>query len=210
LPHAGPERAETTLRAPKAGAQAVAHTEFDEGATCSDAAGVGHSATSFQYAGSVIHPDFQALLDPLPAACERLREMAPVTIATLPPKSQMPASGIYWLTEGGASIYVGRSRRIRDRLKDHVRPSSDHNKASFAFRLAREMTGNLVPTYRPNGSRSKLQENPQFAEAFAAAKERIRNMHVRFVGEDHSVRQCLLEVYVATAVGARYNDFDSH
>lgn len=35
-------------------------------------------------------------------------------------------------------------------------------------------------------------------------------MDVRFVGEEHPVRQCLLEVYVATAVKARYNDFDCH
>lgn len=158
----------------------------------------------------MLHPDFQSLLAPLPAALERLRAMPPVTIATLPPVSQMPTSGIYWLTEGENSIYVGRSRRIRSRLQEHVRPSSGHNQASFAFLLAREMTGNLTAAYRPDGSRDRLLEDPQFAEAFVAAKDRIRSMHVRFVGEDHPVRQCLLEVYVATAVGARYNDFDSH
>ncbi len=158
----------------------------------------------------MLHPGFQSLLDPLPAALERLRAMPPVTIETLPPASQMPQSGIYWLTEDDASIYVGRSRRIRQRLQEHVRPSSGHNQASFAFLLARAMTGNRTATYRRIGSREELLAEPEFARAFAAAKDRIRNMHVRFVSEDHPVRQCLLEVYVATAVGAEYNDFDSH
>ena len=136
--------------------------------------------------------------------------MVPVTIATLPPVGTMPKSGIYWLSEGSASIYVGRSRRIRERLQEHVRPSSGHNQASFAFLLAREMTGRLDATYKAVGSRASLLTEVPFGAAFSQAKERIRRMDLRFVEETHPVCQCLLEVYVATVVKARYNDFDSH
>ncbi|MBS0186557.1 MAG: GIY-YIG nuclease family protein [Planctomycetes bacterium] len=158
----------------------------------------------------LINPDFAAMIEKLPPSLERLMAMVPVTIATLPPVEAMPKSGIYWLSEGSASIYVGRSRRIRERLQEHVRPSSGHNQASFAFLLAREMTGRLDATYKAVGSRASLLTEVPFGAAFSQAKERIRRMDLRFVEETHPVCQCLLEVYVATVVKARYNDFDSH
>jgi hypothetical protein len=158
----------------------------------------------------LINPDFAAMIEKLPPSLERLMAMVPVTIATLPPVGAMPKSGIYWLSEGSASIYVGRSRRIRERLQEHVRPSSGHNQASFAFLLAREMTGRLDATYKAVGSRASLLTEVPFGAAFSQAKERIRRMDLRFVEETHPVCQCLLEVYVATVVKARYNDFDSH
>ncbi|GJQ29692.1 MAG: hypothetical protein HBSAPP03_15760 [Phycisphaerae bacterium] len=150
------------------------------------------------------------MIDKLHPSLERLKAMVPVTIGTLPPVGAMPRSGIYWLSEGTESIYVGRSRRIRQRLQEHVRPSSGHEAASFAFLLAREMTGRVDATYRAEGSRKSLLTDPSFVAAFAQAKDRIRRMDLRFVEEAHPVCQCLLEVYVATAVKARYNDFDSH
>ena len=52
--------------------------------------------------------------------------------------------------------------------------------------------------------------DPEFVRAFESAKARIRAMDVRFVEEIHPVRQCLLEVYVAVALGTHYNDFDTH
>ncbi len=158
----------------------------------------------------LINPDFAAMIEKLQPSLERVMAMVPVTIATLPPVGTMPKSGIYWLSEGSASIYVGRSRRIRERLQEHVRPSSGHNQASFAFLLAREMTGRLDATYKAVGSRANLLTEVPFGAAFSQAKERIRRMDLRFVEETHPVCQCLLEVYVATVVKARYNDFDSH
>jgi hypothetical protein len=41
-------------------------------------------------------------------------------------------------------------------------------------------------------------------------KARLRQMSVRFVEEADATRQCLLEVYVAVVLEARYNDFDNH
>jgi hypothetical protein len=35
-------------------------------------------------------------------------------------------------------------------------------------------------------------------------------MSVRFVEETDPIRQCLLEVYVAVVLNARYNDFDTY
>ncbi len=82
--------------------------------------------------------------------------------------------------------------------------------ATFAFRLAREATGRLKASYKPQGSRAALLEEGEFREAFDAAKARVRAMDIRFVAEEDSLRQTILEVYVAAALGTPYNDFDTH
>lgn len=82
--------------------------------------------------------------------------------------------------------------------------------AAFAFRLARESTGQLTATYQTSGSRADLMTNPNFLSAFTLAKLRISNMVVRFVAEEDAVRQALLEVYAAISLRTPYNDFNTH
>lgn len=155
-----------------------------------------------------MHDAFRAHVETLPTALERLLAMRPVQTAALP--RAMPKRGVYLCSEGDIHLYVGRSNRLRERIRNHGNPVATHRQAAFAFRLAREATGHLKASYRPEGSRRALMENASFAEAFRAAKARISRMAVRFVEEADPVRQCLLEVYVALALGARYNDFDNH
>ena len=83
--------------------------------------------------------------------------------------------------------------------------------AAFAFRLAREATGFVKPSYKSgNESRDGLMKNPRFVREFNKAKARIRKMDVRFVGEGDQTRQALLEIYCAVALKAPYNDFNTH
>lgn len=155
-----------------------------------------------------MHDAFRTHVEALPTALERLVAMRPVQTAALP--RVMPDRGVYLCSEGDIHLYVGRSNRLRARIRNHGNPVATHKQAAFAFRLARETTGRLKASYRPEGSRRALMEDVTFAEAFKAAKVRIARMHVRFVEETDPIRQCLLEVYVALALGARYNDFDNH
>jgi hypothetical protein len=134
--------------------------------------------------------------------------MTPVTVPTLP--REMPARGVYLFSEGDEHLYVGRTNTLRKRLQNHCRPGSTHFKATFAFRLAREVTGNTRATYRTKGSRAALLLDPAFGQAFVAAKARVRRLSVRYVEEGDAIRQCLLEVYAAVVLKARYNDFDNH
>lgn len=134
--------------------------------------------------------------------------MEPVTVATLP--REMPTSGIYLFSESGQHLYVGRTNTIRKRLQNHCRPSSGHNSATFAFRLARQLTGQTNATYTAAGSRSFLQSHPEFGPVFVAQKERVRNMSARFVSEPDPMRQALLEMYVSVSLGTPHNDFDNH
>jgi hypothetical protein len=134
--------------------------------------------------------------------------MNPMKIRELP--KDCPSSGIYLLSECDQHLYVGRSNGIRGRLGRHSRPGATHRMAAFAFRLAREATGFLQPTYAKVGSRAQLMESPEFKMAFQNAKARIREMDVRAVAESDPTRQAILEIYVATVLGTPYNDFDTH
>lgn len=123
----------------------------------------------------------------------------------------MPRKGVYLLSEYGSHLYVGRSNDIKQRIGRHSLPGATHRMAAFAFRLAREATGNLKPTYKKgSGSRQALMEDEVFVAAFDAAKARIRKMELRFVEEADPVRQALLEIYVAVVLSTPYNDFDNH
>lgn len=134
--------------------------------------------------------------------------MEPVTVATLP--SEMPLSGIYLFSDSGENLYVGRTNTLRKRLQKHCRPSSKHNSATFAFRLAREITGMTKATYTTKGSRQELESHPEFSSVFSEQKLRIKSMSVRFVSESDPVKQALLEMYVAVSLGTPHNDFDNH
>ena len=117
--------------------------------------------------------------------------MAPVKIGDLP--SNMAKAGIYLFSEGNHHLYVGRTNRMRQRLNEHARPSSPHNLASFAFRLAREATGRISASYVSDGSRSHLENDPNFKEAFIAEKKNVSvQWNVRFVEEAESIEKTLI------------------
>ena len=103
--------------------------------------------------------------------------MAAVKVTDLP--KVMPTAGIYLLSEGEDHLYVGRSNRLRERVRRHSRPGATHRMAALAFRMAREATGQTKASYKTKGSRTDLMADPAFANAFAEAKERIGEMSVR-------------------------------
>lgn len=154
-----------------------------------------------------MHDLFRRHVESLPDTLRLLLEMPPVKCGSLP--TQTPKRGVYVFSEGGKNLYVGRSNRMRARVRNHGNPWATHRQAAFAIKLAREATGRAA-TYRRDGSLKELMLNPTFVAAFRAAKVGISAMDVRFVGEDDPVRQCLLEVYVAVALATPYNDFDNH
>lgn len=152
---------------------------------------------------------FASVIGLLHDSFERLIATAPVSFDRLP--RIMPEQGVYLFSENGRHLYAGRSNRLRRRFGQHCRASSQHNQAVFAFRLAREATGRIVPAYVPGaGSRASLPLDEAFNEAFTHAKVRVRAMDLRFVEETDQTRQALLELYCAIALQCPYNDFDTH
>ena len=155
-----------------------------------------------------MNEDFRKHIEALEAAYQRLCGMSPVSVRSLPANG--PEAGVYLFSNTDAAWYVGRSNRMRRRLQEHCRPSAGHNAAPFAFRLAREETGKTKATYSQKDSRAALEKDPQFQAVFRRQKERIGGLDLRYVQEADPVRQALLEIYVALASRAKYNDFDTH
>jgi len=154
-------------------------------------------------------PAFTRYAEALHPSFERLVGVAPVTIATLPRNA--PKECVYLFSEQGKHLYVGRTRHLRQRMRQHSIPSSQHNQAVFAFRLAREATGRLAAAYAGDGTRALLAANDAaFALAFTDAKARVRSMEVRYVEEVDPLRQALLEIYASIVLGTPYNDFNTH
>lgn len=116
--------------------------------------------------------------------------------------------GIYLFTEGKKHLYAGRTKNLRRRRKQHI----NHKvlDAPFAFRLAREKTGNKKATYTKKGSRKSLLADESFQKSFKLAKDRIAKMKYRCVIEDDPIKQALLEIYVAVVLETPYNDFCTH
>jgi hypothetical protein len=151
---------------------------------------------------------FNALIESLEPKFQQLLSMSPVIYSSLP--KQMPSRAIYLFSVSGRPLYVGRTNRLRQRLRGHCVPSATHYTATFAFRIAREATGMKKPSYSPKGSRASLVKDARFGPAFAAAKRQVAEMEIRFVEETDPLRQALLEIYVATALSTPYNDFENH
>ena len=159
---------------------------------------------------STLNPRFLPHLERLEPSLYRLLAMAPIVQGTFP--SDAPRRGVYVFSEPALGhLYVGRSNDIPGRYGRHCKPGATHRMAAFAFRLAREETGRIKPSYRPGAdSRKGLIADPAFLDSFDRAKARIRAMEFRYVEENDPVTQCLLEVYAATVLQTPYNDFDNH
>jgi predicted GIY-YIG superfamily endonuclease len=153
-------------------------------------------------------PAFKQFVEMLHQSFERLMQMVPLKMSNLP--SRLPEKCIYLLSEGQNHLYVGRTRKLRKRLRQHSIPSAQHNQAVFAFKLAREATGQLAAAYSAEGSRKALCAEPAFADAFKQAKARVHSMDLRFAEEEDPTRQALLEIYASVVLRTKYNDFDTH
>ncbi|MFH1372580.1 MAG: hypothetical protein ABII79_02130 [bacterium] len=149
---------------------------------------------------------FKALICDLSKKYKELMSMPPLTIDIIPP--DCPTGGIYLFSENGIHLYAGRTkRRIKDRLRDHVSTADD---CPLAWHLVREETGKTEATYKTEGSRKDLLTQPHFSQAYKQAKNRIKQMEIRYVGEPNPLKQTLLEIYVAVVSGAKFNNFDTH
>ena len=157
---------------------------------------------------------FAAFVERLHPAYVTLITKAPVTAGAMPDfgVGELAAKrGVYLFTENGRHLYVGRSDRLFERYKNHWGPRKTEREAAFAFKLAREATGYMKPTYKKGpGSRQNLALDPTFGKAFTDAKARIRAMEYRWVEETNPTCQCLLEIYVSVVLATTYNDFDTH
>ena len=156
-----------------------------------------HMNSKFREFVQILEPKFQQLVGMSPFKYDTLSQV-------------LPKRAIYLFSENGEHLYVGRTNNLRNRLRGHCSPSSQHFSAVFAFRIARQDTGFVKASYKPEGSRADLCRHPVFGPAFIEAKRRVAKMDIRYIEESDPIKQALLEIYVATVLGTRYNDFENH
>lgn len=154
------------------------------------------------------HEEFVELINSLQARLESLVAMKPVTAENLP--RPVPQKCIYMFSESGSHLYVGRTKKLRQRMGNHCGNGADQNQASFAFKLAREATGSTEASHTKAGSKIALMSDATFRRQFERSKERIRRMDLRYIEEPEPLRQALLEIYIAVVLRTKYNDFDTH
>ena len=82
-------------------------------------------------------------------------------------------SGCYVLVENERAVYVGISRKVLRRLRQHVRGRT-HFDASLAYRIAQRRQSTA-------GRRTAVMEDPKFRLAFECAKTYLAGLAVSFI-----------------------------
>ncbi len=115
-----------------------------------------------------------------------------------------PQQGVYVLYENGDATYVGRSNRMRSRLRTHGAESADRHGATFAFKLLKRCLG--------ESSLTDVQIEQQHGEEFRKRREKVRGMTFQAVAIEDQLEQTLFEVYAILEKGTypHHNDFKTH
>ena len=121
----------------------------------------------------------------------------------------IPRSGVYVFYREGNPLYVGRSNRLKERIQEHGRPSSDHYSATLAFNMAKERV-NFNRNKRRLATRNELEKAPGFKKAFFLAKKQVAEMQVKVIEIEDQITQALFEIYAALTLNTKYNDFGTH
>jgi hypothetical protein len=107
-------------------------------------------------------------------------------------------AGCYALFEAGQPIYVGISRRVFQRLSDHVK-GSDHFTATLAYHMAKD--------HHPHGKTAAgAMADPTFSQQFQAKREYVASLTAGFVAIANPFELYLFEPYAAMKLGTGKDD----
>ena len=151
---------------------------------------------------------FKELVDKMPPYLQLLLSQPLIDINDIG-ITQVPQKGVYVFFESNKPIYVGRSNRLKERLKEHSQKSSDHYSATLAFRIAKQNASDLQNKERKL-TNAQLMENSDFLKEFTAAKDRIYKAKIRFIKIEDQIEQAMFELYASLALGTELNDFNTH
>ncbi len=151
---------------------------------------------------------FKELTDRMPLRLHLLLEQPLISIDDIG-ITQVPQRGIYVFFEDNDPIYVGRSNRLKERLKEHSQRGSDHYSATLAFRIAKQNMSILQKKERKQ-TNEQLMKNRDFVAEFEAAKGQIARAKIRFIEIEDQIEQAMFEIYASLALGTKLNDFSTH
>jgi len=112
-------------------------------------------------------------------------------------------SGCYVLIHDGRPFYVGISRSLIQRLRQHL-TGKTHFDASLAHMMAKSKTGRSM-------GRAEAMTNQSFRQAFDEAQQLLRNCNVAFVEIGNPLELYLFEAYCAMELDTcEWNTFRTH
>jgi hypothetical protein len=115
--------------------------------------------------------------------------------------------GIYLFSENNQPVYVGQTRRLRTRLRQHTAPNGTHYSATFAFLLANENSSGEI---RKVSRRDRVLD-AAFRDNFTAQRARVGAMDVQFIVVKDPIERTMLEMYAALHLETEeYNSFETH
>ena len=162
---------------------------------------------SFEDLATTVLPGFmiqlrKALVAPHHASVFGAPGKGPVTIAReLALRGDF--SGCYVLIEKGRPIYVGISRGVLARLRQHF-TGKTHSDASLAYSIAQRRS------HTP-GQRSKAMNQPTFQREFDEAQLYLRSLQVAFIEIQNPLELYVFEVYAAIELDThQWNTFRTH
>ena len=148
---------------------------------------------------------FKEIIDQFP---ELMQQLVNSPLKLQSNLGDIPNKGIYVFYENEKPIYVGRSNRMKNRIKEHGWKSSQNNKAPFAFNLAKKIANEEDMDI--NKTRDELDKDSTFSNLFSKQKEGVSEMKVRVIEINDPIIQTIFEVYVSMEFNTEYNDFDTH
>jgi hypothetical protein len=178
---------------------------------------------------AVLMPPFQAqpaaaFLELVVGLERRLEELLASPVYGRGPGRRPPprTHGVYLFSrtaDGGLEhLYVGRvgvteraraagggHSNFRTRLAGHTRPSSGHNQATFAFRLAVEHLGKSIADLP--ATRAERAVHPEFEAVFRMKKELVTSLQLRVAQIEDDFESYLFEPYAAFRLGTPYNSW---
>lgn len=112
-------------------------------------------------------------------------------------------SGCYVFVDGEEPIYVGISRGVLTRIRQHL-PGTTHFDASLAYAMARRTSGT-------KGSRKSLMERAAFQTVFNERRDYLRRLDVAYIGIVNPVELYVFEAYAALSLRTHeWNTFRTH
>src|ERR1035441_5237563 len=112
-------------------------------------------------------------------------------------------SGCYVLLRDGKPFYVGISRGVIGRLRQHSTGSTEFN-ATLAYRMANEKVPHEM-------TRSEAMKDPAFRAAFDEAQTLLRGCTVAFIEIPNPLELYLFEAYCAMALDTcEWDTFKTH
>ena len=116
-------------------------------------------------------------------------------------------SGCYVLLEDEKPIYVGISRKVIGRLRQHVFGKT-HFDASLAFRIAKDRHPDMNIK---NLTRCEAMKDSSFGISFTAAQDYLRSLHVAFICIENPLELYVFEAYCALELDTnQWNSFETH